>query len=288
MLSLLESFGDGSIPAGTKRKFDDAAASAYDSDSQANLQLSAEAAASLSSRGPRPEPPKKKRIAPINISNDTTRPQAPPIPSDLEPDILRPLHPVATPQDSITKSTGSHLKIGGDDVLVDGSLATTIEDTAQSALPAITLDDTRWNLGRSINFANIKPRPLPVQSRHAKKLIMRCLHDSDRNLAELRDHSDVPMDAGYDDKTLPPLGESDSEGAYDSETWEEIEKEERERQMPISFLTPEEVDKALDDAISGFKQTWTETKLPKLERKAFAIWSQARSQRRRRGGPPDS
>lgn len=80
-------------------------------------------------------------------------------------------------------------------------------------------------------------------------------------------------------EVLPLLGESDSDEEYDSDTWAEIEAEQREREAMAetnTALSSNDVNMVLDEGINNYIASWTERKLPKLERRANTEWNIAR------------
>ncbi|KAK8088782.1 hypothetical protein PG997_003743 [Apiospora hydei] len=85
-------------------------------------------------------------------------------------------------------------------------------------------------------------------------------------------------------EVLPLLGESDSGDEYDSDTWAEIEAEEKERVEAMAkvntTLSANDVNLALDEGVNEYIAAWTERKLPNLERGANIEWNKAR-----RSGP---
>ncbi|ERS97187.1 hypothetical protein HMPREF1624_06518 [Sporothrix schenckii ATCC 58251] len=89
-----------------------------------------------------------------------------------------------------------------------------------------------------------------------------------------------------DDEVLPALGESDDEG-YDTETWEAMEQEARERieqnsqegqqkKTKNAPLTVEAFDAVIVDAIRDIETQWTNKKLHKLRRREHQMWTAAR------------
>ncbi|KAI9677436.1 MAG: hypothetical protein M1817_006390 [Caeruleum heppii] len=81
------------------------------------------------------------------------------------------------------------------------------------------------------------------------------------------------------DDLLPTFGESGSEGDYDSETYREMENEERERaaaKKGVLPLTDEEVVQAITLSIDDLAKKWREKKLLKRELRAWAVWSASR------------
>ncbi|KAI9645832.1 hypothetical protein NHQ30_005267 [Ciborinia camelliae] len=86
-----------------------------------------------------------------------------------------------------------------------------------------------------------------------------------------------------DDEELPLYGESGSENGFDTETWEAIDEEAKERAAYIEkekqkkkFLTPPEVEMAVDAGIRDLVSQWQESKLPKRRQKAFRLWTKSR------------
>ncbi|KAK8049857.1 hypothetical protein PG994_011587 [Apiospora phragmitis] len=80
-------------------------------------------------------------------------------------------------------------------------------------------------------------------------------------------------------EVLPLLGESDSGDEYDSDTWAEIEAEQKERDATAeknTALSSNDINMALDEGIDEYVATWTERKLPKLARRANIEWNNAR------------
>ncbi|KAI2463680.1 hypothetical protein F4781DRAFT_109002 [Annulohypoxylon bovei var. microspora] len=79
------------------------------------------------------------------------------------------------------------------------------------------------------------------------------------------------------DELLPLYGDSDEE--YDSETWDEIEAEVCEQTLMDGqpALSGDEIRAILDDSIEQFISDWKERKLSKLSHKANKIWRDARN-----------
>ncbi|KAK8114371.1 hypothetical protein PG999_006440 [Apiospora kogelbergensis] len=78
---------------------------------------------------------------------------------------------------------------------------------------------------------------------------------------------------------LPLLGDSDSGEEYDSDTWAEIEAEQKEREVMLkanTALATDDINAALDECITEYVAAWTERKLPKLEQRANIEWNAAR------------
>jgi SNF2 family DNA or RNA helicase len=83
---------------------------------------------------------------------------------------------------------------------------------------------------------------------------------------------------------LPAYGDSDDE--YDDATWNEIEKEERERKAneerkkktAPKELTEDQKHDLINKIVEERELFWTENKLPGIQRKAYGIWNAARKQ----------
>ncbi|WEW56605.1 hypothetical protein PRK78_002052 [Emydomyces testavorans] len=75
---------------------------------------------------------------------------------------------------------------------------------------------------------------------------------------------------------LPVYGDSASEDDYDSETWNEIDQENQQKEANDStqskILPPEEVDAVIDSCIAEFIDKWQLQKRPLEDRKARRIW----------------
>lgn len=84
---------------------------------------------------------------------------------------------------------------------------------------------------------------------------------------------------------LPLYGDSESEGGYDSDTWNEIQNErekEKDKQTEESTLISRaEVDAVIDDSVNSYAERWRTETLPVESRKAWKIWTQSRIKRTR-------
>jgi hypothetical protein len=83
------------------------------------------------------------------------------------------------------------------------------------------------------------------------------------------------------DVVLPLYGESDEEGEYDVETWNEIEEERGILEMPLLAvkkrqLTDDEVNAAIDEGIAQILVRWNRDKLPKRQGRAWSLWRKSR------------
>ncbi|KAL8824423.1 MAG: hypothetical protein Q9191_005064 [Dirinaria sp. TL-2023a] len=83
------------------------------------------------------------------------------------------------------------------------------------------------------------------------------------------------------DEVLPLFGDSGSEGEYDLETWHEMEHEQGKlaRPPPSYSRSPrlgnEDVQKAIDRATEKILEEWRSKKRPKLQQKAWKIWTKS-------------
>ncbi len=85
----------------------------------------------------------------------------------------------------------------------------------------------------------------------------------------------------YGDKVLPKYGDSDSEDDYVSETYAEMEAENREMNKNAGpsrtpKLTTAEVEAAIDDGIRQLREEWQIKQCPKIQHKAWRVWTKAR------------
>ncbi|KAI1633308.1 hypothetical protein F4809DRAFT_623937 [Biscogniauxia mediterranea] len=203
------------------------------------------------------QPPlKKRRVAPMVLS------------TDVDPNILR---NIPTEADVISSQNGPAL-------VPDNS---TTLDSANQYLgkDAITrveiLDDT------SYADMNLFQEPVLPRGRFLQlhRLMKRHLLRGKNYQSGLLVKSDVVPGADNPDhnEVLPLYGDSDED--CDSDTWKEVEAEERERLAhPIrpQGLTVEEVNTIVDETIERITSDWKEYKLPKVMRTANRIWNEAR------------
>lgn len=94
----------------------------------------------------------------------------------------------------------------------------------------------------------------------------------------------LPLDHDNDEPALPLFGDSDDD---DNSEWDDIDREyaeeleevklEKEQALAsISTLRPVDVDTCLREMVDQRAALWRESKLPKLQHKAFDIWKKAR------------
>ncbi|KAJ2983610.1 hypothetical protein NUW58_g6222 [Xylaria curta] len=147
------------------------------------------------------------------------------------------------------------------------------EDTAQSAWSYLGPDAvTRLDF---LNTTTIADEPQEFQGFFSdKRPSDRCLQ-----MNSLLKRYFLGTHGADDDIALPLYGDSDEDEEYDSETWEEIQQEKRQKAAARSRppgLGPEEVVAIIDEAIRGFISVWKQRKLPKLLSQASKLWHDAR------------
>jgi SNF2 family DNA or RNA helicase len=82
---------------------------------------------------------------------------------------------------------------------------------------------------------------------------------------------------------LALYGDSGDEGAYDLETWKEIDQDRRDEELEknTGSMSPVEVEAAIDEAVKQIIAEWRERKLPKTQLKGYRLWVRAiRTQQR--------
>ena len=89
------------------------------------------------------------------------------------------------------------------------------------------------------------------------------------------------------DKVLPLYGESGSEGEYDLDTWQEMEDEGGTIARPLDrsksrHLDSKEALAIIDTAIEDMIARWKETKLPRLQPRAWRMWLKSRRDKTKR------
>ena len=89
------------------------------------------------------------------------------------------------------------------------------------------------------------------------------------------------------DDVLPVYGDSGSDGEYDLDTWREMEDENGQLPRPQGNsgsrkLSSDQVGEAIDKAMDQMREDWRSTKLPRLEIKAWRIWTRSRRSRSKR------
>ncbi|TGO38879.1 hypothetical protein BHYA_0065g00140 [Botrytis hyacinthi] len=158
--------------------------------------------------------------------------------------------------------------------------------------PSFTLyrsssDTTEISRQALASWPEIDPEAYPIKSSNAGKSIFD--FDSNAEIDLLANAYEEPGALSKynmlknDDEELPLYGESGSENGFDTETWEAIDEEAKERAAYIEkekqknkFLTSQEVEAAVDAGISDLVSQWQEIKLPKRRQKAFRLWTKSR------------
>ncbi|KAG9777740.1 Transcriptional regulator ATRX [Exophiala dermatitidis] len=86
----------------------------------------------------------------------------------------------------------------------------------------------------------------------------------------------------WDERLELDYGDSDSEGAeVDDETYNAAMAEEKEKPPQPTALSRAEVESTIDETIEEMKQEWRNTKMPKVQLKAYRLWMQAARKRNR-------
>ncbi|KAI2606628.1 hypothetical protein GGR54DRAFT_620545 [Hypoxylon sp. NC1633] len=88
--------------------------------------------------------------------------------------------------------------------------------------------------------------------------------------------SDLELYDSDDDPILPLYGDSNSDEEYDSETWEEIQEEQKEKIASGTHLLKFDPEAIMDEAIQIFVSDWEQHKLPRLLPRANKLWVDAR------------
>lgn len=82
-----------------------------------------------------------------------------------------------------------------------------------------------------------------------------------------------------DDELYPVFGDSGSEGGYDSDTWQEMDREKEElalqAQARSKYLSPQIVDAVIEECIKSYQEKWKVKHLPKLGMEAHNMWLNA-------------
>ncbi|KAI1877933.1 uncharacterized protein JN550_000115 [Neoarthrinium moseri] len=201
---------------------------------------------------------KKRRIAPISLS------------SDVSADAIRTMPVGNLVSEVVPAETTSSSKLAGGYLGTDVFNRADIYEIDFDAEPLSQEDQT------FVFVAEPEPQGRRRQrGRLLKRRLAKWQHTFRPAKADMVPGSHDPEHYNV----LPAYGESDDE--YDSDTWNEIQKEEDERKNAHTrnkALSDEQKGAVLDQIISERKSAWTEDKLPKLERRANRIWNRARRQ----------
>ncbi|KAK2765990.1 hypothetical protein FQN54_007505 [Arachnomyces sp. PD_36] len=94
------------------------------------------------------------------------------------------------------------------------------------------------------------------------------------------------------DVSLPPLGDSGSEGEYDSDTWNEMEAEKEMKNRAAEnqnqsggepkYLSVSEINTTIDACLDTFSKDWDSKKFPVEDRKAWRLWKLSGEQKNRK------
>jgi SNF2 family DNA or RNA helicase len=197
---------------------------------------------------------KRRRIAPISVSADTTGNNAFSI--------------IPTEGDLLLDSTTEVMLQGGDS---SGFLGAGVLRRAQ--LLELQLEDLVASPKHPFAFMR---RELPsgrrIQAAETMKRFLRT------NLAESLQRS------GDEYEEESEIGQSDDEQSVDSETWREYQQEEAERAAMEArktspnerIVSKDEVAEAVRIAIQELESQWVTEKKPRYDLKAFKIWQDAR------------
>ncbi|CAK7223456.1 hypothetical protein SEUCBS140593_005242 [Sporothrix eucalyptigena] len=138
------------------------------------------------------------------------------------------------------------------------------------------------------NFGWSRPLPIPAGRRlqvdHVVRRYLQPTRPSTAGLgrtprARTNDALAAVAQIEDEDEVLPALGESDDEG-YDTETWEAMEQEAKEKaeqkKRKNGPLSLETFDAVIADAIRDIETKWSNKKLQKLRRREHRLWTSAR------------
>lgn len=115
------------------------------------------------------------------------------------------------------------------------------------------------------------PHGTPTSSKQAIQVFLGASPLPRRPKKHMAD-SVAPLNDPFDDENLPAYGDSDE---YDSETWDEVQKEVRQVEQPRHMgLTSQEISTVLDKVVASYESNWQEGKLPHLRPRAPSIWKQ--------------
>ena len=86
-----------------------------------------------------------------------------------------------------------------------------------------------------------------------------------------------------DEDVLALYGDSGDEGAYDLETWNEIDQDRREEELEnnMGAMSRAEVEAAIDETIKQIAAEWRERKLARTQHKGYRLWMKANHNKQR-------
>ncbi|KAM0334119.1 hypothetical protein ACHAQA_001139 [Verticillium albo-atrum] len=214
---------------------------------------------------------KKRRIVPQFISAEMSRQSRVPIPTAADAIVL----PAAAATFAFAPQKPGPIYIQSAKLITKTMVPRSTLD------PSTSSNDTGQIRGE---FGWVRSKYYPPGTRmQISRAMMRLFRANDKLVHQMA-HGITPFlgsalssDVSSEDGLLPLFGDSDDEAGYDSDTLREMEEEANEGQKPPSPLTlgNDEVDTILEDFIQGIVASWTEVKLPRLQRKANMLWNQA-------------
>ncbi|OHF00130.1 SNF2 super family protein [Colletotrichum orchidophilum] len=133
--------------------------------------------------------------------------------------------------------------------------------------------------GRSFLFSSKDFVPAG-HSRQVHRALQRLLRTNSQSLRLMQNGESPFVEPEEEDEVLPLFGDSDVDDGYDTETRDAIEDEEEERHQEMKrkshHLTPDDVERVLEEEIQRIEDSWKERKLLKKEWKANTLWNKAR------------
>ncbi|KAK4188678.1 protein chromatin remodeling 20 [Podospora australis] len=213
-------------------------------------------------------PSKKRRLAPTMISAKPTRLEPARIPTEADI-FFAPLVEIPAEQEPVPHYLGAGT-LSREDIL-----------SRRDILGGLT--DAKEDLDLEKEFSYNHLDLPPGRRQQVSAAMKRFLRSSEPMpiLSSLTADND-DEDDDDDESVLPLFGQSDDEISIDSETYREIQEEEQERlQAQIEaqkngHLSKEDVQETVSRAISDLEAEWRVDKQPKLDRKAWKIWQDAR------------
>lgn len=88
--------------------------------------------------------------------------------------------------------------------------------------------------------------------------------------------------ATAEEEALPLYGDSGDEGELDEATWKEYEEERIEKLNLSSHMTASEVESTINETLEDYRREWRQTKLPKVQLKAYRLWMLSAKQKSRK------
>ncbi|KFA68766.1 hypothetical protein S40285_01191 [Stachybotrys chlorohalonatus IBT 40285] len=215
----------------------------------------------------------RKRIAPITLQNEPLSKKPRPIPTEADIADPRRAHVIIrTPGSSAlpweTRSSGAYLGAG----------AITYSDIKS---PHKTLS-TRLLDVKDDKFVLLPPNSLPSGRQLVVcRTMIRLFRANNCKIASLLQGKPMARSPTPTDDGDPVIAWSDLPDSWDEETMREIEAEELEEEQQRQarsrqYLSRGTVERELSKAIEGLTSAWEQHKLPKLERKAWKLWNDAR------------